>query len=239
MQTTGTFTQIGAVLGTVEPRRDARAKIRRHSRLKGREGTFWRPTDRRTGQRLLLAAKRYELHERQAGKRSGPLGPVAIEVLEYFVNLVGHKDGRLDPCLATIMERVKRSKDAVVRALKNLRAHGFLDWLRRYVPTGNETGPQYHQTSNAYRLLMPERARRLMGRYGRTPPVPDDFGHAQDEREAQIEAWVDAMSMGEQARFLIEDEGLAAQLERLGNLIAERESAKRSESLSQDSSSMR
>jgi hypothetical protein len=30
------------------------------------------------------------------------------------------------------MGRVKRSKDAVVRALANLRTHGFLDWLRRW-----------------------------------------------------------------------------------------------------------
>jgi len=29
------------------------------------------------------------------------------------------------------MRRVKRSKDAVGRALANLRTHGFLDWLRR------------------------------------------------------------------------------------------------------------
>jgi pyrroloquinoline quinone (PQQ) biosynthesis protein C len=31
------------------------------------------------------------------------------------------------------MRRVKRSKDAVVRALANVRSHGFLDWLRRWV----------------------------------------------------------------------------------------------------------
>jgi hypothetical protein len=63
------------------------------------------------------------------------------------------------------MRKLRRSKDAVVRALQALRAHGFLDWLRRYVPTGQEgRGPQVKQTSNAYRLSMPARAMRLLGR---------------------------------------------------------------------------
>ena len=63
------------------------------------------------------------------------------------------------------MARTKRSKDAVVRALAALRRHGFVDWLRRYIPTGNlGAGPQVQQTSNAYRLALPPAAERLLGR---------------------------------------------------------------------------
>lgn len=77
--------------------------------------------------RILLAAGRYELALRGKGKRSGPLGSVAIEALEYFVNPVDFR-----------IRRLNRSRDAIVRVLKNPRAHGFLDWLRRYAPTGKE-----------------------------------------------------------------------------------------------------
>ena len=95
--------------------------------------------------------------------------------MEFFVNLVDFRTGRLEPSIDTIMGKVRRSRDAVVRALKALRAHGFLDWLRRYEPTGNEgRGPQVQQASNAYRLSLPEKALRLLGRFGKAPPPPDD-----------------------------------------------------------------
>lgn len=48
------------------------------------------------------------------------------------------KTGQLDPSIETLMRKLKRSRDSIVRALNALRAHGFLDWLRRYVPTGSE-----------------------------------------------------------------------------------------------------
>ncbi|ESW70561.1 hypothetical protein X773_28200 [Mesorhizobium sp. LSJC285A00] len=52
---------------------------------------------------ILLAVKRYELAQRQPGARSGPLGSVAIEVLELFANLVDFRTGRLDPAIDTLM----------------------------------------------------------------------------------------------------------------------------------------
>ncbi|MCA0422561.1 MAG: helix-turn-helix domain-containing protein, partial [Proteobacteria bacterium] len=159
------FEQIGAVLAGAPAEREL-TPIRRHSRAAGRcEGVFWRRTNRQEVHTILLAAKRYELAQRQPGERSGPLGSVAIEVLELFANLVDFRTGRLDPAIDTLMGKLRRSRDAIVRALKNLRAHGFLDWMRRYVPTGNEgRGPQVKQTSNAYRLSLPARARQFLGR---------------------------------------------------------------------------
>jgi len=213
--------------------RRERAQVRRHSRLAGREGTFWRGTKRKDVRQIVFAARRFELKSRQFGKRSGALGTVAIEILDYLANLVDYRTGRLDPSLDTLMERLKRSRDAIVRALKALRTHGFLDWLRRYVPTGNEgRGVQVRQTSNAYRLMMPKKAKRLMGRYGRSAPTPDDFPHAQEQQAAIIEEYRDSLSMAELPLFDIEDKGLAEALSRLGSLMEKRESVQRSESVS-------
>src|SRR5690606_15535555 len=72
-----------AALGIVmpPPAERERTPVRRHSHFKGRsEDRIWRPTTRQETQKVLLAAKRYELAERQKGKRTGPLGAVAIEV---------------------------------------------------------------------------------------------------------------------------------------------------------------
>lgn len=160
------------------------APLRRNSRLKGNcEGGFWKAIKRPDAKRILLAAKRYEIANKEPGKRTGPLGAVAIEVLELLVNLVDFKSGRLEPSIATMMNRLRRSRDAIVRALNALRSHGFVDWLRRYVPTDNEgAGPQVQQTSNAYRLSMPKRAEEALGKYGKPSPVPDDRAQADLER---------------------------------------------------------
>lgn len=206
--------------------------VRRHSHFKGRsEGRIWQPTSRQEVQKVLLAAKRYELAERQKGERTGPLGSVAIEVLEFFVNLVDFRTGRLEPSLDTIMGKVRRSRDAVVRALKALRTHGFLDWLRRYEPTGNEgRGPQVQQASNAYRLSMPEKALRLMGRFGKAPPPPDDHSHARQVRSAELDAYRKTLPLEERALFEVGDSPLGRALATLGKVMQIRESAKRTES---------
>ena len=158
--------------------------VRRHSRIAGREGVFWRSTNRQEVRRIMLAARRYELATRQPGARSGALGFVALEVLELFGNLVDFRTGRLEPSIETLMRYLKRSRDAVVRALKALRDHGFLDWLRRYVPTGAEQGPQVKQTSNAYRLFLPKAA-------ARRAPEPLDISAAEAELDRLMRGRVD------------------------------------------------
>jgi hypothetical protein len=232
-----------AALGLVMPPPPARCPtpVRRHSHFKGRsEGRIWRPTNRQEVQKVLLAAKRYELAERQKGERTGPLGSVAIEVLEFFVNLVDFRTGRLEPSLDTIMGKVRRSRDAVVRALKALRAHGFLDWLRRYEPTGREgSGPQVQQASNAYRLSLPEKALRLLGRFGKAPPPPDDHVAAQAARVAELDAYRKALPLDELALFEAGDNPLDRAFAALGKSLQERESAKQTESPSQSTIAMR
>src|SRR3712207_7937706 len=83
------------------------------------------------------------------------------------------------------MQKLRRSKSAIYDALHALKTHGFLDWLRRYEPTGREgRGPQVRQTSNAYRLSLPSRALRLLGFQGQPVPLPDDTAHAQEDRKS-------------------------------------------------------
>ncbi|VVS99839.1 helix-turn-helix domain-containing protein [Hoeflea sp. EC-HK425] len=218
---------------TEPPRGRRGAPVRRQSRLAGREGVFWRRVSRQEARQIVFAARRYELTSRQFGARNGALGAVALEVLDLLANMVDYKTGRLDPAIETLMKRLKRSRDAIVRALKALRDHGFLDWLRRYVPTGREgRGVQVQQTSNAYRLSMPARARRLLGRYGRSAPLPDDFTHAREMQEAAITAHRQSLTLEELPLFEIGDNPLGQALARLGKAIKERESAKRTESAS-------
>lgn len=225
------FEAIGTIISP-PPSAEDRTPVRRHSHTAGRcEGMFWRKTDRQEVSRIILAAKRYELTTRQPGARNGALGFVALEVLELFGNLIRYKTGRLDPSIDYLMQKLRRSRDAIVTALQALRRHGFLDWLRRYVPTGREgRGPQVQQTSNAYRLSLPARALRLLGRLGQPAPAPDDHTHAQEARAAELDAHMRTLSLSELPLFVIEDDDLAASLARLGKLVQERESAKRTES---------
>ncbi|WP_323055481.1 replication protein RepA [Brucella intermedia] len=152
-------------------------------------------------------------------------------MLELFGNLVNFRTGRLDPSIDFLMLKLRRSRDAIVRALKALRLHGFLDWLRRYVPTGNEgRGPQVQQTSNAYRLSLPARARQFLGRFGVTPPLPDDHVQAEAERLAGNEAHRASLPMDELALFGVGDNPLGQALARLAQSMKQRESARQTES---------
>jgi len=210
----------------------SRSPVRRHSHLAGRcEGLFWRKTDRQEVRKIVLAARRYELHGRKDGARNGPLGHVALEILDLLANLVSYKTGRLDPSLDYLMAKLKRSRAAIVCALAALRTHGFLDWLRRYVPTDREgKGPQVQQTSNAYRLSLPARARQLLGRLMQPAPMPNDFAHALALRAAELETHRKSLPLDQLALFEVDDDELGQLLARLGRSIQERESAKQSES---------
>lgn len=205
-----------------------RQPVRRHSyRAGGCEGLLWRRTDRREVRRVVLAARRYDLVGRTRGRRNGPLGHVGIEVLDLLANLVSFKTGRLEPSVAYLTERLKRSKDAVVRALHALRQHGFLDWLRRYEPTGIEgRGPQIRQVSNAYRLGIPPRALRLLGIHGQDVPRPDDLEHERETQEAETAAMKASLSLEELAVVEVDDTRLGGLLAQLGRLVSERESGR-------------
>lgn len=229
------FTTIGQALGQPHARQD-RVPVRRQSRLAGRcESLFWRRTAYQEVRRIVLAARRYELAGRVQGRRNGPLGHVALEVLDLLSNLMDRRTGRLEPSVAFLMERLRRSRDAVVRALGALQAHGFLDRLRRYEPTGREgRGPQIRQTSNAYRLVMPPRALRLLGIRGQPVPLPDDLDHAQEAQRHEREAYRASLPLDEFAALVVEDDRLGSLLAELGRRVQERESGRQEEEPTKD-----
>ena len=207
--------------------------VRRRSHFKGRsEGQIWRPTTRKDVQAILKAAEIFNeagLHEK--GERSGPLGSVALDVLRLFVNLIDFRTGRLEPSITTIMDRLGRSRDTIVRALKNLRAHGFIDWLRRYEPTGNEgRGPQVQQASNAYRLSLPEKARQFLGRFGKAAPPPADHGQDQRAWSEQIDAYRQALPLDERTQLDVGDTPVGAALVGMAKALMKRESDNQTES---------
>ena len=209
--------------------------VRRHSRPQGRfEGVFWRPFKPKDVARYLTAAERFERAGKKPGARGGPLGTVAIEVLRELLRLVDYKTGRLEPALLTLMARTKRSKDAVVRALSALRRHGFVDWVRRYIPTNNRgPGPQVQQTSNAYQLALPPAAERLLGRAGEDAPAPDDYAEQMEARRAQWRAYLAEADVEDRNATLFGSGRMAdafSRMERAMQQRRERESARRSES---------
>jgi hypothetical protein len=207
-------------LSPPDPRRTGE-KIRRGSQLAGRcESRLWRPFAREDARRYMLAAERYERATRAPGRRTGVLGHVGLEVLREMLHLVDYKTGRLEPKIGTICDRIKRARKTVVRAMAALRFAGFLDWVRRYVPTG-ETGfgVQVKQTSNAYRLSLPAVAERLLGPiFGRKPPVSADLAFAAAQRAHQFKV----------AAF--EDSPLGAAFGRWDSLVRQREFPKASQS---------
>lgn len=180
-----------------------------------------------------MAARRYDVANKPAGSRNGPLGTVAIEILDYLCNLIDFRSGRLEPSLETIMKKLRRSRDAVVRGLKALRNHGFVDWLRRYVPVpADGKGPQMKQASNAYRLSLPDKARACLGRYGDVHPCPEDFEDLQNEKAKLIEEHRAGLGLAQRALFDVGDNAIGRALARLGARMMERESAKQAVSLS-------
>src|SRR5690606_13208540 len=94
----------------------------------------------------------------------------------------------------------------------------------------NESGPQVQQASNAYRLSLPEKALRFLGRLGKAPPPPDDHVQAESGRKAYIEEHKASLGIEERVLFDLGDNPLGLALARLGKSLQQRESAKQTES---------
>ena len=222
-----------------------RAKVRRHSRLAETEHTFWQAYPgnnlsecRRWFRRVQDAAKAYTRKHKGKGQRHGGLGYVALEILEELARLADYKTGRLDPSYKYLAARLNRSIDAISRGLKQLREHGFIDWIRRFVQTTDAEGRLINvQTSNAYRVFLPPAAEKLLGRFIKPVPIPEDAL----QRKRDLDEWrklqLAALNYEEQCELKFGvDDPLGRAFAKLGNAIgkrdASRDSAKRSEPMS-------
>lgn len=84
-------------------------------------------------------------------RRPGRLTIAAAHVGRVLLDMLGD-DGRLDPSHATIATRASVSIATVIRALAQLRALGFVTWVRRLV----RTTWRCEQTSSAYVISLPK-----------------------------------------------------------------------------------
>ncbi|MET0271083.1 MAG: replication protein A [Sphingomonas sp.] len=205
--------------------------VRRGSARKGTcERGFWRAFDPRQTGRLMRAAELYDRAGKRPGERNGALGHVALEVLRALLRRIDYRTGRLDPALTTLMADTARSKGAVVRALASLRDHGFLGWIRRFTDIAAEgAGPRVRQASNAYRLMLPDAALRLLGARAGPPPLPDDAAHARAQAAGAVAAMEARMSIAGMGARLVGGP-LGEALDRLADSLLRRESTKRTES---------
>lgn len=136
------------------------------ARLEGTfERDFFRPINSEFRRLYLRAVHRFERDSRAKGQRAGKLGHVGVEVADLLVSLAANCRGRLFPSVEYLMRQLRRSRDAIVRALRALRTFGFLTRIRRYKRTPNQAmAPQVQWISNAYRVEIPPAALAAFGK---------------------------------------------------------------------------
>lgn len=123
------------------------------------EAEVFRPVGRAEMALSLEAAERFDREHKGKGDRNGPIGHVGLEVYRALWRRVNFMNGRCDPSLVRLMADTRRSRQAVVEALKRLWDLGLVRWIRRLVYTGRRgiAGPQVEQATNAYELrILPE-----------------------------------------------------------------------------------
>jgi hypothetical protein len=223
----GVVASVGELLGgarTVNTGGRTFAPVRRHSyHSHDRRAAVWRPIagSNREARRLiaarLKAAEFYDRRNKEEGKKNGPLGHVALEVLRELYRIVDFKTGRLEPAIDTVCAAIRRSRAAVVAAMRRLREHGFLNWVRRTEPTDNEgAGPQVRQITNAYYFDLPKHAAAWVKKICGPAPVPDDELERQARDKADAEAMLDQASTDEVVDYLVGDGEMADLLRKLG-----------------------
>ena len=178
---TGHAVGIGDVIAKITGQRRTLQPVRRGSYdIEDRRAQVFRPIGDGTiagglrwRDKYLQLADEYDWAMKQRGERH-QIGANAIRVLKALLFLPGLEfaKGHVEPALDTIMKHTRFARGTVVSALQRLKQHGFIDWVRRTIKTGNEPGfgPQVKQTSNAYFFpveRLPDRARerlrQLMG----------------------------------------------------------------------------
>jgi len=162
--------------------------FRESSRLRGTfERSFWRSVTKHEARKIAAACEAFEDATKRYGKREGALGATAVRVAKYLANMAHACRGRVDPSFAEICRKVKRSRAAVARAIRNLVHHGFLERVRRVERTSRVgAGPQLRQTSNAYRVSLPAKAAGLIERFF---PLPADELVRQQQRATEQKAY--------------------------------------------------
>ncbi|MCZ4341499.1 hypothetical protein O4H52_07800 [Sphingomonadaceae bacterium G21617-S1] len=218
-----TARSIGAVLGGQESKaRRTFQPVRRNSYNVGeRERLIWKPLDRSERRARIAAARAFDREERKQGQPWGPLGPIGLELLDALYDLIDYRSGRLDPSINFLCAKIRRSKKAVIDAMRRLKENGFVDWIRRTEPIDNPgPGPQVKQATNAYWFGLPAKAAALVARIlGRGAPKPDDQVQREADEEASVSAMLEEAGPEAAARFIAGDSPLGDALAALGRSL--------------------
>lgn len=138
-------------------------------------------------------------------------------MLRQLYRVADYKSGRCEPSIEYVSRAIGRARAAVVAALKRLKAHGFIDWLRRTEPTENDgIGPQVRQIPNAYWFKLPKVAADLVDRLIGKGPIPADEQWRLDEAKTEHRAMLATLPLDELPHAIVNDPDLAAILSRLG-----------------------
>jgi hypothetical protein len=114
--------------------------------------------DRNFVARVWFVAKMIEQKSwncRARGKHGGSIGAVGLEVLRTLLFVIKKVDGRLYPSLEAIAKMSRKSKQAIVAAIKVLERMGFITIHRRVKRIQTPFGVRVVQDSNAYEFHLP------------------------------------------------------------------------------------
>lgn len=185
-------------------------------------------TDRllRAARRALDIGRRLR-REARAGTRTldaaetaiAALTAGAVRIYEELLILARLNRGRVFPSYDHLAAATGLGRATVARGLRALEAAGLLVTQRRFKRVdGDQAGPRYAQTSNAYRPALPARLLALLPRSLRPAPLPDDaVQQAADRAEAQA-AMLATLSCRELATATVGG-ALGRMLARLGAAI--------------------
>jgi len=133
------------------PLAEVRAARERHASLSAELDAYAAGAPAEAGR---PAAARIELGEiaRYLTAADNRLRRMDVTVLEALLRTLDFATGRLFPSIDAIAASAGCHRNTVVAALRRLRDHGFIAWVRRTIRTGNDNqfAPQREQTSNAY-----------------------------------------------------------------------------------------
>jgi hypothetical protein len=114
--------------------------------------------DRNFVARLWFVAQMVERKSwacRAKGKHGGTIGTVAMEVLRTMLFVIKKVDGRLYPSFEALATLSRKSKQAVVTAIKVLERMGFVTVHKRIKRVQTPLGVRVVQDSNAYEFHLP------------------------------------------------------------------------------------
>lgn len=165
------------------------AKVHRRSIPAGSERKVtWTPQAAARAKRALRAHARSKW---ERGRRMGAgqsVSRIAVDLYCVLIDKAVAWCGNLYPTEQQLAEWVGCGLSSINAAKAWLSSEGWLDWDRRFEFTGERgvRGQQVEQTSNFYRVLLPNVARQLLAAWEarRAPRETDGDAYARQQRQA-------------------------------------------------------